>query len=265
MSYRNPSPATKFPELVQRIWQGATSGIELTEFERRQIDRDARALIRSDPVSAYTVLGALAALRGDADDARTHHENALKLSSASMREFTNYSASLLILDMYEEAFELVLQALGRFPNNHELLDDAIERAVDAARFHRGLELCTQRKTLPPHEPSEHEYLIAAVVEALQESAFSEEAVRDALHLARDLLKESAVRSLHSTLLLDRTELYSFLYEIQIIATPDEAAELNHRYADHVVARSDLMKDPGLAFTPMFIGTQVDAGHSATVA
>lgn len=264
MSYRNPSPATKFPKLVQRIWQGATSGTELAEFEHRQIERDARSLIGSDPISAYTALGALAALRGDADDARTHHENALKLSGGSMPEFTNYSASLQILYMDEEAFELVLKALGHFPNNHELLDGAIERAVDAARFHNGLELCTQRKTLPPYEPSEHEYLIAAVVDSLRKGAFSEEAVRRVLDLARDLLQESAVRSLHSTLLLDRSEPDSFLYEIRIIATPGEAAELNHRYADHVVARTDLMEDPGLAFTPMFIGTQVDAGHSATV-
>ena len=50
MSYRNPSPATKFPELMERLWRGATAGIELSEFKLRQVGRDARALINSDPL-----------------------------------------------------------------------------------------------------------------------------------------------------------------------------------------------------------------------
>ena len=60
---------------------------------------------------------------------------------------------------------------------------------------------------------------------------------------------------------DCTEPDSFLYKIHVLASPAASADLNEQLADRVVARPDLMTDPGLEFVPMFIGTRVDAGHS----
>jgi tetratricopeptide (TPR) repeat protein len=259
MPYRRPTPATKFSELMERLRHAASAAVELSEFELQRIERDARALVNSDAIEAYTVLGALAALRGDGDAARSHHENTLKLSGRSLAAYHNYSVSLMVLGDAEGAFELDLAALERFPKDQDLLHGAINTAIKAAHFRRGFDLCVQWRELFPNRPLVHEHLIQAVVDALDRLAFSEDAAREVLRVARSILQSSTVRTLHSSLLCDRTEIDSFLYEIQIIVTVDAAVDLNQRLADDIVANPRLMADPGRKFTPMFIGTKDSGG------
>ena len=97
--------------------------------------------------------------------------------------------------------------------------------------------------------------------AVERGAFSEESAREVLRITHEILRASNVRRVKDGILGDHTNPDSFLYELHVLTSPDQAVRLNEELADRIVARSDLMEDPGLKFVPVFIGTTVDADHT----
>ena len=258
--YRNPSPVPRFNEILETL-QLCAAGTELSEFELRRIERDARALMRKDAGFAHTVLGAVAALRGNSEEARQHHDIALKRSGWSATAYQNYSVSLTLLGELTEAFKLEIEAYQRYPGDKELLRQVVGTALESTHFREGLELCAQWNESVPGHPLPYEPLLKTLTTAVERQAFDEELIREVLEIARGVLRESHVRTLSGAILADHTDSDSFLYEIHIAASPKMAAELNLSFADRIVAREDLMVNPGMKFVPVFIGAGLDAGFS----
>ena len=237
----------------------SAQGKEPGDFELRKIERDARALMGEDAAFANTVLGAVAALRGNAENSRRHHESALKRSGWSATAYQNYSVSLTLLGKLTEAFELEIEAYERYPGDKELLRQAVGTSIESAHFREGLKLCAQWNEIDPDQPLPYEPLLKTLATAVERQAFDEELAREVLAIAREILRESGVRTLSDAILADHTNSDSFLYEIHVATSPEKAAELNQVFADRIVVREDLMENPGTRFVPVFIGAKLDAG------
>ena len=65
------TPATKGEELIAKL-NSIALGAEADDLVLRRIDQEARRMMAAVPAVAHTVLGAVAALKGRADDVRTH-------------------------------------------------------------------------------------------------------------------------------------------------------------------------------------------------
>ena len=260
MTYRTPTPATRASRLVDQLRSIAWAD-EQDDFSLLRIEREARGLMTADPVGAHTVLGALASLRGNAEDVRYHNDIALQQSGRTADALNNYSVCLLQIGEAVEAFEFAREAFQRAPDNSVVLRQLIGVAVESAHFREARDLCDRWSALYPDRTVPHESPARGLAGAVDRGAFREESAREVLQIAQEMRSAANVRQVETAVVEDCTEPDSFLYKIHVLASPAGAAELNEKVADRIVARSDLMADPGLEFVPMFIGTRVDAGHA----
>ena len=107
--------------------------------------------------------------------------------------------------------------------------------------------------------------MTGLADAVDSGVFSEGAVQEVIRIAHDIRRASNIRLMKNGLSVDHTEPDAYLYELYVIALPEQAAALNEDLASRVVARPDLLADPGLNFVPIFIGTRTDAGHADAAA
>ena len=264
MPYQIPARAPRSAEIIESLRMVAATE-EINDFALRKLERDARGLMKADAVCAHTVLGAIASLRGAAENVRRHHQIALKLSGGSAEAYRNYGISLAELGEMTEAFEVALEAYHRMPGDPERLLEAIGAALGAARFREGRDLCGHWNESFPDHPLPYESMTRKLASAVDRGTFSEELAREVLRITHETVRTSNVRKVKDGILGDHTDSDSFLYELHIRASPDKAVRLNEELANRIVARPDLMEDPGLKFVPVFVGTLVDAGHTEATA
>ena len=263
MPGRFAAPATKGPVLIEQL-NAIALGAESDDLALRRIGHEARKIMAADPVEAHTVLGAVAALEGRADDVRSHFHTALHLSGNSASVASNYSCALLNIGQVVEAFETAKQASQRAPDELLVLRDLITAALHAGHF-REARLHQQRfSKLSPDPLPLDESLAEVLGGAVDRGAFHEESVQKILRVAHDILTTERIRRIgHSSLMADTTHTDSFFFEVHIFSSPERAAELNEVLATRIADQPELMADPGTKFVPMFIGVQAGGGHSAS--
>ena len=255
---RTPAPAPKANELIERLAQLATAPA-LDEFSLQRIDRDANALMKSDPAGAHTVLGGVAALRGDRAETRKRYRTALQIESAFATLF-NHSYSLSLLDEHEEALKVAVEALKAYPDDLTLLNRAIKAALESANFEIARDLSSRWDAVSPDRSNPLSGLARQLADAVAGGMFSEKGVREVLCLLTETQRSENVRTSNSRFNSQYGE-ESFFYERMIRTTPKSAAALNERFADLVVERSDLMADPGLKFVGAFIADTSNGSYA----
>ena len=245
---RRPAPAPKANELIERLAQLADTPA-LDEFSLQRIARDANALMKSDPAGAHTVLGGVAALRGDGEETRKRHRTALGIDE-SLELLFNYSVSLSHLDENEEALNVAIGALKKYPDNLQLLDRAINVALDSANFLIARDLSSRWDALSPDRPNPLSGLVQQLADAVATGLFREEGIREVLRILAATQRTENVRTSNSRISSHNAK-ESFFYQRAVYAAPTLTAALNERLADQIVERSDLMADPGLRFVAAF--------------
>ena len=255
---RNPAPTKKVNRLIERLAQLADAP-EIDQFSLQRIARDANALMKSDPAGAYTVLGGVAALRGERDETRRRHRTALKIESDFAYLF-NYLVSLSMLDEHEEALQVAIGALEKYPDHLKLLNSAIKAAAESANFETARDLSHKWDALAPDRPNSLSGLVRQLAEAVADGMFSERGVREVLRIVAETQRSENVRTSNFRLSSHYAE-GSFFYERMIHAAPASAAALNERLADQVAERPDLMADPGLRFVVAFTADTSNGRHA----
>ena len=264
MAYHVPARATEASELAEQL-NAISYADEANDLALRRIAREAQKLMAADPVSAHTVLGAVAVLQDRIDDVRRHHDIALQQSGHSAQACRNYSVSLMDLGEMIEAFEAAREAFRRAPDDGDVLRHLILVSLGSAHFREARDHCARWNTLFPGNPSPHEPAAKALADAVGRDVFREESVREVLQIAHDIRRTAKVVLLDTAVPVGGSEPDSFLYKLRIPLSPTRAADLNERLADRITSRPDLMADPGTKFVPMFIGTRINAGHSERTA
>lgn len=254
-----PVPASKTNTLIDRL-AAVAAAPTLDELEIGRIHREASALIQADAAGAHTVLGAVAALRGDADKARQHHEIALNLND-SVTCWTNYAISLSTLEEHEDALNIACDALKRYPDRLDLLDQAIRSAVESAHFAKAQELCQTRNALAPDHPYPLSATVGLLAAAVKGGVFGEPAVKELMDLVNAIERDATVRPWSSEIRAPGGTSRPFLYERSVRAPAALAAELNERLAERIADHPTLIEDPGLEFVVVFTGVGDDVRNS----
>ena len=242
--------APKVNGLIERLGTLSESAA-ITESALERISRDARALMRADRAGANTVLGCIAALRGDLETCQRHHQTALRID----RDFThrfNYSISLSYLEENDESLEVACDALRAYPDSLELIDHAIATAIDAGNFTKARELCGQWDALSPNETIPLASRARQLAAAVDARLFSEQGVGQVLRTLSDVQRSEGLRTSNVAISSDDVA-GSFLYDRFVHATPTVASGLNERLADRIAAHPGLLTDPGLRFVVVFTG------------
>ena len=245
-----PAAAPKVNGLIERLGTLSESAV-ITEFALERISRDARALMRADPAGANTVLGCVAALRGDLETCQRHHRTALRLDHDFTHQF-NYSISLSHLEENAESLEVACDALRAYPDSLELINHAIATAIDAGNFTTARELCDQWDALSPNETNPLASRTRQLAAAVDARLFSEQGVGQVLRTLSDVQRSEGLRTSNVAISSDDVT-GSFLYDRFVHATPTVASGLNERFANRIGEHPDLLTDPGLRFVVVFTG------------
>ena len=208
-----------------------------------------------DPAGAHTLLGGVASQRGDATGTRSHHSIALDINAgATLR--CNYAVSLYHLDLYEEALQVAQEGLRTYPDDADLLDQAITAAVESANFLVGRTLAARYNALFPKRPHARSAMLGRLAVAIDKGLFEEDNVRAVLGIAASVSREAEVRTAERSISVTPLEPDSFFYQRAVFATPRATSALNWAFADRIAQRPDLMEDPGLKFLVGFTGATV---------
>ena len=223
------------------------------EITLRRLERDAEGTMNVDPAVAHTVLGAIASIRWDAQSVREHFRIALQHADSSETHH-NYSISLALVDEWRDSLDAAETAHGKAPDNTAILDNMIERAVEAGQFRMAHKYCNQLNALRPDEtPHALTGLLERFVASLDAGAFGESNVQRVLEIANSIQRTGSVRGARIPAKLDQDEPNSFLFRRFVTASPEMAATLNSTLADEIVSHDDLLEDPGFLFVPFFVG------------
>ena len=245
-----PTPAPKVNGLIRRLASLSESAV-VTDFALERISRDARDLMRADPAGANTVLGGIAALRGDLEACRRHHQTALRIDRDFTHQF-NYSISLSHLEENAESLKVAYDALRVYPDSLELIDHAITAAVNSGSFIKAKELCDRWDVVSPMTANRMAPRSRQLAAAVETGLFTERGVGQVLGALSDVQRAEGVRTSNAVISSDDID-GGFLYQRFIHATPAEASTLNERLADRIADHPDLMEDPGLRFVVVFTG------------
>ena len=260
MPYLSASRATKSEEIFETLSVIANSK-ELNELDVKKLEREADKLLKVDAVSAYTALGALASLRGDIEEAHSQHKRALKLSSRSAQALHNYAVSLAKLGEFAAAREAVSEACMRAPDDLKMLDAMVTASIFTGHFGEAHELSQRWNRSYPDRPYTPDSGVEIISRAVKQGVFTEERLQEVLAIMHDGLRTSSARALTAEVHADEREPDSFLYECFVLASPQEAEDLNNELDSAIIARPHLMDDPGLKFMPVVIGASIDVGQT----
>ena len=100
-----------------------------------------------------------------------------------------------------------------------------------------------------------------VAEAVDNGVFSEEGAQKVVRLAHQVRRTANVRTAGGGVLALHGESDSFLFEIRVRTSSKQAVDLNEEFADRIVTDDELMTDPGLNFTLIFIGTRTNGSDA----
>ena len=248
--------AAKGTELVDRLTAVANAQ-ELDEVGVGRLRREARLLIRADPVAAHTVLGGLASISGNIAQVREHYEAARRLSASPGETLANYATALSSAGEMNDAFHTILQAYELSPDNPRILKAALALALQSGQFLKGCELYRRWNKLCPDQPMADEAIMTAAAKAVERRAFTEAGAQKVIRLAQQVRLQAGVRQAEGVLWAVDGHPDNFQFEVHVHASPNQAVDLNEALADRTVTDDELMADAGGKFTAMFIGTKID--------
>ena len=260
MPYLSASPAAKSKEVFEAL-EAMESATHLNEFEVKKLEREAERLVKADAESGYTVLGVIAAMRGDADGAHAYHKMVLKLTGESANTLYNYATSLAKLGEHAKALEFSRRAYARNPADPTMLHRAIAASIFTGNFREASDLGREWNESDPKYRHAPDPVVDAICSATEREIFTEERLQEVLGIAHEVLRSSKMRALGVEIQDDEHEPDSFLYEFFVFASPDEAEVLNAKLDARILDCPHLMDDPGLKFVPVLIGASVDGGYT----
>lgn len=95
-----------------------------------RIERKARENGATDPLDGYMVLGACAAVRGDAEASVRNHEASLRVAPARLEVWCNYLTSLILLGESARVRHLAFEIGKRFPANPNAHSAAMNALIE---------------------------------------------------------------------------------------------------------------------------------------
>lgn len=111
----------------------------VSEFELRSMQNDAKKCLKTDAVSGYMALGALAAMTWDERELKTNHNIAIRLSDNQLTRH-NYSASLANVLLYDDAFREICIASRKIPEDIGMLRKAISYGINSGHISEAMKM-----------------------------------------------------------------------------------------------------------------------------
>ncbi|WP_186057644.1 hypothetical protein [Burkholderia gladioli] len=186
----SPVPQSKAHEAFQQLVRLRADGGEMDPFTRARFEKAANESVVVDPVSAYQVLGILAAIQWDADKVREFFKLAIDAGGGAP-VVANYGRALRDMNFLDEAADYVEQAAESEPERLTFLKEAISSRLCSGNWDRALKLID---TLSKRVPALDDDHIRAIhlIELARSIGLRDETVHRSIAVAVDLLREEKI-------------------------------------------------------------------------
>lgn len=215
------------------------------EFGISRVERDARNLLGKSGEEAgvgYTVLGACAALRGEAAQAKAYHEKALRLIPNQVEAWTNYLVSLMVLwdtdAVKSMASNIGAQFRGDVKTGGKVMATLMELGLLTSAAEFKANFLDARAELPIWDDR-----IALVLSA---RGVTEDQLAEAVRVARNAVSERNVRGYFScrALIDEANGPGEIAYGFCVDAAPSEAAAIERHMFDRLDEHSLVAEENG---------------------
>ena len=254
---QNPMPKAR--ELAERLARIATADV-VDEGALGQAQEDAEGLMRTNAAEAHAALAMVAALRWDIEELRRQHGAAIGLWD-SAHPCGDYSAAFTMVGEIDEAYDVACGALARTPDDLAVLRRAIEAAIQDGRFRDARALCERWSRCSPDGELPLRPDIEELVEAVEQGGFTESGAREVLRTASTLRRDARIRYKGFSIWPSVEDPGTFWLNYEVIASTDDAGDLNYALADRWANSPGLQTDPGIAFVPIFLGRKGNGRHA----
>lgn len=149
MSWRSNGPQAQRQShaLLDRVMELAKS-LSPHRVSLARLRSEAEALKEFDPAGAYDVLGAVACLRHSPDEARRHHETAIRIDGSEEYVF-NYGVSLRRMGFLPDAIKQLTKAFNLNPQSVMTVEELLQTNMGAGRVSEAERwLCELNKRAP---------------------------------------------------------------------------------------------------------------------
>jgi tetratricopeptide (TPR) repeat protein len=225
--------AYKSSQLVDRLNAAIAKGEELTSFEIKGFEREAKALLQTNAVEGYVLLGVLATHQGDEKKMRDEFRRALDLAPNDVVARTNFAIALSKFGYLKDALIAMQQASTIAPGDVEVQRNVVRYACEAGAFTLAQEQNRQLKT----KGAEPYSGIDEVVEILREARISDDEVLAVASAAAEVIRNQGLRpaDVECNVLCG-----SVAYRFVVPAEAEDVANANRKIAEALCAK---FKDP----------------------
>lgn len=200
-----------------------------------RIERSGKGLLSqgaADAATGYTILGACAALRGEAEQAKGLHQKALQLLPYDLDVWSNYLVSLMVLWDTASARVLAMEIGEKFHGNYQAQEKVITTLMELGLMATVAEFKEKFTSSQASFP----YWDDRIAKVLKDRGVSEDEFSQAVRVARSALQEKIVCGDYSchVLIDEASGPGEIAYGFFLDTTPAEAASIER----HMFERLD---------------------------
>jgi len=227
-----PQPAKKADKLIDRL-NNITNADTSNRFVMQGLKAGASVVIKDDPEMGHGLLGMIAALTMDIEEAHKQHQIALEKSGwGSSWAYLAYAVSCGKMGTYDKSVSLLKEAVEKFPGNLALADLYLDSCTEAGDITEAMIANEYWNKLSPQKGHDRANWLGTVMSRMDKFGVTGEQVSQAFlaahktHIAHHLLEEST--SVHSY----DGENPAIIFQVD--AGSDVIAEMNSELADSLI-------------------------------
>lgn len=236
-----------------------------SEFQVRLIERDIARIGTMDRSAAYQLSGALASLRGDAEDMRRNHQAAIRTAPADDEAWTNYACSLFRMGFVHESIDKLRRAHELDPMDMDTVDALVGHSFAGGQFTQAVSWLREREKRTPDTSHGQAAEVSTAAEIQQACGLTDADTGALVALAMDTAHKAEIYSvdLEMGLRADNDSMWLSLLVCPRIAR-SQVRKLNAELVDATV-EGDLNPASTSALVVRFTAALPNADNAKTVA
>lgn len=241
------APAEKASQMIDDINAMLASGVD--DAALQAVRDEAEKLVDVNYTAGKRVLGMLAAMQGDRETVDQEFQAALKASGGDWLIYSNYASALANLHDFLAAINVINDAVGKYSNLPDLLEQAIALHVNAWDIEGARDLIRQLLPLSVGqvdiEKLEKDFSLVEREEVLVNTGASWKDICQHINLAATALKPFELISCRRSVFFDDEGIY---YQFVLDASLEDVLAADAAIMDAVAAQPYSVADRAISFS-----------------
>jgi len=198
-----------------------------------RIKSEANKVLKVDPRVGHGLLGMIACLEADIDLCKKHHEIAVNYAGEVV-DYLNYTMSLNFLGLSDEAFQQINKALKFYPHNPDLINLAINIAIDSGHPADVDDYYDALSKIKPDIDNTETIHLKSLAKKVSQAGITNDIASALIKLADGLILINRLHSFSKTFFTDEAESNIDIYcWIETNANPAKVVEMNMELCEKI--------------------------------